>query len=151
MWLLHWLMGANHAFGYRGDIVGFALVFLVSPVGVFLHEAGHALPALLLTRGNVDMHVGAKGPGMHLRAGRFRMTLHAWPDGEEDRAGWVRHQPTRVIWMLVITSGGPLFSCLGAVAGGTLAQRFALGSPPSLLFAALWFACSAHTVISLTG
>jgi hypothetical protein len=63
--------------------------------------------------------------------------------------GWVEHRVSNVFAAMAITFGGPFFSFLGAVAGGTLAQRFALGSFPSLLLGSFWFVCAVHAVVNL--
>ena len=124
------------------------LVMLMWPPTVFLHECGHALPALLLTRGGVHMNVGAKSTGLRLRAGRLRMTLRPW-SSSGNVGGWVEHQNTRVIWLTAITAGGPLFSFLGAVASWMLIQRCAPHGFAWLLFAAFGWQCAMQAVFSL--
>jgi hypothetical protein len=148
-WLVEWLAGAAAAWQAGPPGATIVLALLVAPLAVFVHECGHALPALLLTRGDVDMHVGVEGSGVQVRAGRFRMTLRPWSSQDQDVAGWVEHRVSSVPAAMVITFGGPFFSFLGAVAGGTLAQRFALGSFQGLLFGTFWFVCGFHAIVNL--
>jgi hypothetical protein len=127
-----------------GGLVASVLIFAVAPAAVLMHECGHALPALVLTRGAVDMHVGSDGPGLRVRAGRFAMTLQAASAPGEVRAGWVRFRPERIGPTAAVFAGGPAASLLG----GTGAAALVTHLDPSGLAAR---ACAAFALASFIG
>ncbi|HEV2819763.1 MAG TPA: hypothetical protein VGW11_04575 [Solirubrobacteraceae bacterium] len=104
------------------------LVVLVAPVLVAVHEAGHALAALVLTRDPVDVVVGSEGRAARLRVGRVMLALHPFlrPDrmggsvGLDDAALSARGA-------LAVALAGPAASSLGTVATALALERTAPG------------------------
>jgi hypothetical protein len=121
-----WWLAVAEALERTNPLVMILLSLVLLPPTVFLHECGHAIPALLLTRQPVDMHVGSDGAGVRFRAGRLRMTLQPGHRRGAPGAGWVHARGTHRA-MLAVAAGGPLASLLGAVAGAALAPHLGTG------------------------
>jgi tetratricopeptide (TPR) repeat protein len=102
-------------------IIGICLIFLAivlsRPITTFIHEMGHAIPALLFTKEPVVIYVGSYGDisnSTTTTLGRlsiiFKFHLRDW------QLGLCRHQRAATLWQeLLIILGGPLFSLLTAV------------------------------------
>jgi len=90
------------------------LSFIVSgPVVVFLHEMGHALPALAFTKGKVTVYIGSLGDPNDSK--RFRLgRLEIWfKYNVFPRSGLcVPGEGTGKVRNLLITLGGPIASAL---------------------------------------
>jgi tetratricopeptide (TPR) repeat protein len=95
----------------------FLAIFLSRPITTFIHEMGHAIPALLFTKEPVVVYVGSYGDISNSTTttfGRlsiiFKFHLRDW------QLGLCRHQRAATLWQeLLIILGGPLFSLLTAV------------------------------------
>lgn len=89
-----------------------AILLIARPITTFFHELGHAIPALLFTRGPVGMYIGSYGDTSKstiLKFGRliilFRYKITEW------QLGLCTHQSGAKIWQeLLIVLGGPLVS-----------------------------------------
>jgi tetratricopeptide (TPR) repeat protein len=102
-------------------IIGICLIFLAivlsRPITTFIHELGHAIPALLFTNEPVVIYVGSYGDisnSTTTTLGRlsiiFKFHLRDW------QLGLCQHQQANSFWKAVlIILGGPLFSLLTAV------------------------------------
>lgn len=91
------------------------LVFLIRPITVIIHELGHALPALLLTKGDVEVYIGSYGETKDahcFRLGRLKMTFKYNPIIW--KVGICKYTDLKVgIWsQLVIVLLGPLTSLI---------------------------------------
>ena len=83
---------------------------LAFPLTVFWHEVGHALVALVLTRGSVQMVAGFEGPG-------FRMSLRrltVWV-GTRGGGGYCLHEDTTPGRSALIAAAGPAATLVLAV------------------------------------
>ena len=47
--------------GIIATLLVYASLYIVRPLTVFVHELGHAIPALLLTKEKVEMYIGSHG------------------------------------------------------------------------------------------
>ncbi|PVY40858.1 M50 family metallopeptidase [Pontibacter virosus] len=95
-----------------------ALVLLVRPFTALLHELGHALTALLLTRQKVTVYVGSYGDqrkGLRMNAGLleiwFRYNFFSWQSG----LCVISARDLSVTRQLLIVLAGPLASTLIAL------------------------------------
>lgn len=95
-------------------IIGILSVLVVRSLTTLMHEYGHALPALLLTNGKVDVYVGSYGNidnSLIFRLGRlttyFKFNMFNW------NIGMCQHQGAANLWQrFVIVLGGPIASVL---------------------------------------
>lgn len=101
---------------YLGGIVG----------GVFLHELGHALMALLVTKQRVEMEVGSLGGRKSLDIGRLNLAF---------RLGGLRYGATKYErgkessrTQALVAMGGPLASLMATLLFGGLMASSVLGS-----------------------
>ncbi len=99
--------------GFVVVIVILLLLFLVRPFTVIIHELGHAIPALLFTRENVDVYIGSYGESnqtFSLNIGRlsifFKYIPFLW------KIGLCSHSNNHLSFfkLLIIILGGPLIS-----------------------------------------
>lgn len=106
-----WLIGC-----YLGGIVS----------GVFLHELGHALVALLATRQRVDLEVGASGAKAAFSLGRlgfsFRSRGLRYGATRYERAGESRMRQT------LVALGGPVASVAACLGFGWLTVSLVVGT-----------------------
>lgn len=120
----------------------FGIFFLSRPLLLFVHEMGHALPSLWLTREPVEVFLGTYGDQEHSRALRLgRLTIWIAKRNIFWLKGLCRHFAVpgwRGVW---ITLGGPLAS-LGT---GMIAVWFCFAVLPSGIwqFVGVVFAVSA--------
>jgi hypothetical protein len=104
------------------DIISFLLYLLVAwPLCFVLHEVGHAIMFLLLTKQKVTFQFGAQGTKREIHWGRLTIHLYLEPSAllgaryfHEDYAALSRNQ---IVW---ITLGGPLASLLATILCGAL-------------------------------
>lgn len=83
-------------------------------ITTFFHELGHAIPALLFTKGEVKMYVGSYGntdKSLQIKLGRFtaylKINLFEW------NLGLCTHQSAvNIVQNIIIILGGPLMSVL---------------------------------------
>jgi Zn-dependent protease len=103
-------------------VAGTIVVPLVVPLVVLIHEAGHAIAALVLRRRVAELTVGDDDPLLTMRVGRFRVRLGAIT-GRGDVAGFVRYDGlgADARSTFVIALAGPMASLAGAVLTGVLA------------------------------
>jgi hypothetical protein len=89
---------------------------IVVPLVVLIHEAGHAIAALVLRRRVAELTVGDDDPLLTMRVGRFRVRLGAIT-GRGDVAGFVRYDGlgADARSTFVIALAGPMASLAGAV------------------------------------
>jgi Peptidase M50B-like len=99
-----------------------AIILVLWPLVVLVHEAGHAAAALVLTRGPVTIRLGGDQPAMKLRAWRVAVSIDlpgVWLGGGV--AGW-RGSLGRAS-RAAITFAGPLATLVsGAVAAAVAAS-----------------------------
>lgn len=101
-------------------IGGILLVVLLRSLTTLFHEMGHALPALLFTKKDVEVFVGSYGDlnkALKLELGRLKLYLkwNPW----DWKLGMCRHAGNMTIWQEMITIlGGPLASTL--IAAGAI-------------------------------
>jgi hypothetical protein len=93
------------------------------PLIVFIHELGHALAALVVWKGDVNLTVGDAGRSVRVRIGRLRIRLYSDSGPDGPHLGLVtiptnRLSPAGHLWFSL---GGPAASLVGAVATGYLA------------------------------
>ncbi len=101
-------------YGMGIAILGILSVLVVRSLTTLVHEYGHALPALLLTNGKVDVYVGSYGNidnALILKLGRlttyFKFNMLNW------NIGMCQHQGAAKLWQsFVIVLGGPIASVL---------------------------------------
>ena len=105
-------------------------VLLAGPVVLFVHELGHALAALALTRGPVVVQTGRRA---FLTPRLGRLTLALGPGGPQAGACWHLAPDTRRA-EAAIAAAGPLASLLTAVAAGSACLAL---QPPHALTLAL--------------
>ncbi|MCT2534767.1 hypothetical protein NC661_04490 [Aquibacillus koreensis] len=88
-------------------LVYFALVF---PISTFIHELGHALPALILSKEKVEIRLGTRFKGSGVRFGRLTIKVQPFSGftgvvnfniSKESNA------KARNFWILIL---GPMFS-----------------------------------------
>lgn len=104
------------------------LLVLVAPLLVAVHEGGHALAALVLTRDPVDVAVGSEGRAARLRVGRVMVALH--PFVRPDRMGGsvgLDDAALSARGALAVALAGPAASALGTVATALALERVAPG------------------------
>jgi hypothetical protein len=121
-------------------------LLLVGPLAVLVHEAGHALAALLLTPDAVDLHVGDRGTGVAVRIGRLRATLRPWACGQT--AGHVVFRPPALGRYAAVAAAGPAASLAGALVGALIEVRLSPASAAGQLVGA-FTASSAFGVLNL--
>jgi len=86
------------------------LVVVFFPLIVLLHEAGHAVAALLVGHRVLEVKIGA-GPSVSVWPGRWRLVLGLFPTGghvlagSSDRSGYRAKR-------LVVTAAGPAMNAL---------------------------------------
>lgn len=98
-------------------ITGILAVFVLRSLTTLFHELGHAIPALLFTRGEVIVYIGTYGDvsnSYHIKLNRlaiyFRLNFLDW------KIGMCTHDGTDNNWKnLIILFGGPIASLLIAV------------------------------------
>ena len=90
-------------------------VLLAGPVVLLVHELGHAVAALLLTRGPVVVQTGRRA---FLTPRLGRLTLALGPGGLQAGACWHLAPESRAA-EAAIAAAGPLASLLTATAAGT--------------------------------
>ena len=104
------------------SIISFLIYLLVAvPVCLVLHEFGHAIMILLLTKQKVTFQFGVRGPKQDIHWGRLTILLYIEPSTMlgaryyyENYAALSRRQ---VFW---ITVGGPLASLFFTILCGAL-------------------------------
>jgi hypothetical protein len=116
-------------------VAAYVLLTWVLPVPLtLLHELGHALPMLALSRGHVVVRVGRQ-PAPAISVGRLELRIR-WLNSP--RWGWFGfvegegEEPTRAR-RVAILAGGPLVSAVVLV--GLIAGAASVPWPPSVL---LW-------------
>ena len=98
-------------------LLWFGLVLLSRPISTFVHEMGHAIPALLFTDEAVVVHVGSYGDlskSLGLKIGRLSIffKFHLM----QLQLGLCRHASAKYYWQTLITIlGGPFMSLLFAI------------------------------------
>ena len=93
------------------------LLALISTCGILAHELGHALMALRLTDGPVNVLVGRQPGLVRFRVGRLGFSLHLEPARGTGWAGLCHYKPTgRPGDALVIIAAGPIASLVWAIA-----------------------------------
>ena len=98
--------------------IGFIVLVVFSRIfTTTIHELGHAIPSLLFTNGNVDIHIGSFGDdkdSFKIDLGRFRaffkLNLLHWNIGLCSRK-----ENTSLFNSLIIVLGGPVFSLMTGV------------------------------------
>jgi hypothetical protein len=108
-------------------------VLLAGPLVLFLHELGHGLAALALTRGPVVVQTGRRAFATP-RLGR--LTLALGPGGLQAGACWHLDPQSRPA-EAAIAAAGPLASLLLAVVAGVVCVRLDPHRALELLLAAL--------------
>jgi hypothetical protein len=105
-------------------------VLVASPICLVLHELGHAVMLLLLTKQKVMFQFGVRGTRREMRLGRVTVLLYFEPSAlffsryfPENKAALTRGQD------VAITLGGPLVSLSSTVAFGLLWQASGGGDP----------------------
>jgi len=96
-------------------IVTFLLLFLIRPITVLVHELGHAIPALILTKRKVDVYIGSYGDsekGVILNLSRLRIFFKYNPILW--KYGLVTHHDTKISFtkQFLITLSGPFSSII---------------------------------------
>jgi tetratricopeptide (TPR) repeat protein len=94
--------------------------FLAMPISILLHEFGHAIPALLLTKGKVEMFIGSRGDktkSFKIKIGLLDIWITknplAWKSG-------LCRQMTKNIPLksqIIYIAGGPFVSLLVGIVG----------------------------------
>lgn len=92
-----------------------AAAWALRPVATFLHEMGHAFPALLLTTEPVQVLLGASFEKPLLRLGRLGLA-HSFKRGFSGFTDYDRRSLGKGA-LLAVIAGGPLASALGAGVG----------------------------------
>jgi hypothetical protein len=128
--------------------------FIVMPFVVLVHELGHAVPALFLSRRPVDVQVGAAGPALHVRYRSLRLKLHLGgsDDGAAGLARW-QNAELSAVSRVFVSLGGPAGSAAGALATGALLARTSSLLHTVLLAATLfgWLMCVVNLLPFRTG
>ena len=98
-------------FGVLGIIL---ILFIIRPFTTFIHELGHAIPALFFTQEEVLIYIGSYGDtdkSISLKIGRlailFRYKITEWQLG----VCWHGRTP-KIIQNFLIVLGGPVFSLI---------------------------------------
>jgi hypothetical protein len=108
-------------------------ILLAGPIVLLVHELGHAVAALALTRGPVVVQTGRRAL-LTPRIGR--LTLALGPGGLQAGACW-HLAPDTPRAEAAIAAAGPLASVLVAVAAGTACLALTPPRPVTLALAAL--------------
>ncbi len=86
--------------------------FIAAPLCSFLHELGHAIAALRLTKQNVAIELGQRGPSGDIQLGRLRIVLHLEPGllfGRILLDDWETVPDRQNMWIYL---GGPIVTLL---------------------------------------
>ena len=118
--------------GILADIVSFVIYLLIgAPACLVLHELGHAVMILLLTKQRAVFQFGAQGRRREITMGRLSAVLYVEPSALffcryrlEDKRELTRNQD---LW---ITLGGPLSSLLFTVLFGLFWRQSTNGADP---------------------
>jgi hypothetical protein len=102
-----------------------ALILLLWPLVVLVHEAAHAAAAMLVSRTPVEIVFGRRSEGLRVRAGRLHMSVDV--PGIWLCAGRIRWQSTRRLRDGVVVVAGPLAS----LATGCGAAIIAVSAEPA--------------------
>ena len=114
--------------GIAISICSIFLIVLLRSFTTLFHELGHAIPALLFTKGRVIVYVGSYGDiskSLELHLGRlsiyFKINLFDW------KVGLCKSEPILIVWKDVITTlAGPLASLLIAIPLTYIASTYPL-------------------------
>ena len=93
-------------------------MWVFRPLVTFIHELGHAMPALILTKKQVSLRVGKAGG----RAGNLGRRLEIVISCKNGQEGCTQYslEKTKVFSRLIILSGGPLITSLNSFFSGYL-------------------------------
>jgi uncharacterized protein YeaO (DUF488 family) len=123
-------------FGILGIIL---ILFIIRPITTFIHELGHAIPALIFTKDKVVIYIGSYGDtdkSTSLKIGRlailFRYKITDWQLG----VCWHGRTP-KIIQNILIILGGPIFSLILGISCYFLILRYSDHSFLTFLLAAL--------------
>lgn len=97
-------------------LLPFALAFLISPLVTFLHEMGHALVGLMITREKVIIQMGgylkAQQWRRRFQIGRLEIRWVTWRSGFTGFCYTIIHKKTPIFYMIVFTLAGPMASLI---------------------------------------
>ena len=111
-------------------------VLTIRSITVFIHELGHAIPALLLAKGKIDVYIGSYGDpekSLILKLGRFKIFFKynpfLWSQG---LCSYTDLKFSPFLSAFIITLGGPLFSLLFGVL--TCLYIYSYSDDPKMMF-----------------
>lgn len=100
-------------------VLPFAIAYVISPAVTFLHEMGHALVGLLITKEKVIIQMGGllKSPRWRksIKIGRLEIRWVTWKSGFIGFCYTVVNKKTPLRYLVLFTMAGPLASLLLAI------------------------------------
>jgi hypothetical protein len=105
-------------------LIGVTLLFF-APFEILVHELAHAVVALLVSRGPVDVVVG-KDPGpLRFRIGRLTVSWNPFPTRDRWWAGVCRyHRSADPVRRALVVAAGPAGDLVSAIVLALLARRY---------------------------
>ena len=119
-------------------LIAICNIWMFQPIVSTLHELGHALPALLLTRGKVKVRVGEGKKFLFFSPGKLGKRFSIKISLKNPRVGYTQFEQQKKGSQFIVLLGGPLFTFLLTwQAGDLLFARNLAGWAEVLLIS--WF------------
>ena len=143
-------VGRYTAIDYAGTLIAFLTVLLiVQPLALLLHELGHALAALQVSTGPVEVVVGGSSPAVEIQLKRLKIYFSLVPcSPRTGTSGFCRWNPEggSALDQILICLAGPYVSAL--LIGVFILAAFACAGLPDWV-STIWILSAIWTTISL--
>lgn len=91
----------------------FVCILLVSPVIVILHEMGHAIPALIITKKTIEIQYGRGFLNKRLKVGKLNFNFKGYNSFWDLMFGCIKVEgSTNKLQNIIICVGGPIVSLI---------------------------------------
>ncbi|MGL5693431.1 MAG: hypothetical protein ACRCXA_05085 [Peptostreptococcaceae bacterium] len=96
------------------DFIIYPLVYILfTPISTTIHELGHAIPALIFTKGDVSVNIGNSNIKKQLKLNRLVINIHGYRSIKDVSYGCINWEPIdSKLKSIIMIAGGPIASLL---------------------------------------
>lgn len=94
------------------DFIVYPLVYILfTPISTMIHELGHAIPALIFTKGDVSVNIGNSNIKKQLKFNRLVINIYGYRSIMDVSYGYINWEPIdSKLKSIIMIAGGPIAS-----------------------------------------